>query len=264
VTSRRAREAGDLVAEIEAAVENPPSSLWDVDVEDAIAGLGELQVVSAIPLIVRACEVADDIVDLHDVAGQALAAMGAAGIEALLEAHAHTKNAATRRTLEYALVELGARDERILTLLRRVLGEHPDHGATLLSVYGDPAALPALEDALGRFEIGSNGDGPFANHAVIELVGAIEGLGGVVSDDGYVKLGKAQRAGRAAMDKMSNAFAERSKPIVRRAPAVPAEVTRLVEHRSDPPRLKVGRNEHCWCGSGKKYKRCHLQEDAGR
>ncbi len=23
-----------------------------------------------------------------------------------------------------------------------------------------------------------------------------------------------------------------------------------------------GRNEICWCGSGKKYKRCHLEEDA--
>ena len=24
----------------------------------------------------------------------------------------------------------------------------------------------------------------------------------------------------------------------------------------------LGRNEVCWCGSGKKYKRCHLEEDA--
>ncbi|WP_171842287.1 SEC-C metal-binding domain-containing protein, partial [Vibrio parahaemolyticus] len=22
--------------------------------------------------------------------------------------------------------------------------------------------------------------------------------------------------------------------------------------------MKVGRNEPCWCGSGKKYKKCHL------
>ena len=25
---------------------------------------------------------------------------------------------------------------------------------------------------------------------------------------------------------------------------------------------KLGRNESCWCGSGKKYKKCHLDEDA--
>ncbi len=27
------------------------------------------------------------------------------------------------------------------------------------------------------------------------------------------------------------------------------------------PRPKVGRNDLCWCGSGKKYKKCHLHED---
>ena len=25
-------------------------------------------------------------------------------------------------------------------------------------------------------------------------------------------------------------------------------------------REKVGRNDPCWCGSGKKYKKCHLTE----
>ncbi len=24
---------------------------------------------------------------------------------------------------------------------------------------------------------------------------------------------------------------------------------------------KVGRNELCWCGSGKKYKKCHMESD---
>ena len=27
------------------------------------------------------------------------------------------------------------------------------------------------------------------------------------------------------------------------------------------PDKKPGRNEPCWCGSGKKYKRCHLEAD---
>jgi uncharacterized protein YecA (UPF0149 family) len=27
------------------------------------------------------------------------------------------------------------------------------------------------------------------------------------------------------------------------------------------PSQKVGRNEACWCGSGIKYKKCHLIED---
>ena len=27
------------------------------------------------------------------------------------------------------------------------------------------------------------------------------------------------------------------------------------------PALRPGRNDDCWCGSGKKYKKCHLPED---
>jgi hypothetical protein len=27
---------------------------------------------------------------------------------------------------------------------------------------------------------------------------------------------------------------------------------------------KLGRNDPCWCGSGIKYKRCHMREDLGR
>ncbi len=29
----------------------------------------------------------------------------------------------------------------------------------------------------------------------------------------------------------------------------------------EKPVRDLGRNEQCWCGSGKKYKRCHLRED---
>ena len=31
-----------------------------------------------------------------------------------------------------------------------------------------------------------------------------------------------------------------------------------------PPSKKPGRNEPCWCGSGKKYKKCHLEADQKR
>jgi hypothetical protein len=29
----------------------------------------------------------------------------------------------------------------------------------------------------------------------------------------------------------------------------------------EPPATKPGRNDDCWCGSGKKYKKCHLPDD---
>jgi hypothetical protein len=38
------------------------------------------------------------------------------------------------------------------------------------------------------------------------------------------------------------------------------------EDEDAPPAVKPGRNDPCWCGSGKKYKKCHLapDEEAGR
>ncbi len=37
-------------------------------------------------------------------------------------------------------------------------------------------------------------------------------------------------------------------------------LNRVLHH---PPQeaLKLGRNEKCWCGSGKKYKHCHYEAD---
>ena len=31
---------------------------------------------------------------------------------------------------------------------------------------------------------------------------------------------------------------------------------------ADVKKAETGRNDLCWCGSGKKYKRCHLDKDA--
>jgi len=31
--------------------------------------------------------------------------------------------------------------------------------------------------------------------------------------------------------------------------------------QTDVKKTELGRNEVCWCGSGKKYKRCHLEKD---
>jgi hypothetical protein len=31
--------------------------------------------------------------------------------------------------------------------------------------------------------------------------------------------------------------------------------------RTEEPKTPIGRNDVCWCGSGKKYKKCHLKSD---
>ncbi len=37
-------------------------------------------------------------------------------------------------------------------------------------------------------------------------------------------------------------------------------LNRFINKKEDKEEL--GRNAPCWCGSGKKYKRCHLDNDA--
>lgn len=36
----------------------------------------------------------------------------------------------------------------------------------------------------------------------------------------------------------------------------------LFSRAERPKEVALGRNDLCWCGSGKKYKRCHLPQDA--
>jgi preprotein translocase subunit SecA len=58
--------------------------------------------------------------------------------------------------------------------------------------------------------------------------------------------------------------------LMTRPPAPP--VRQIQTNRSDggsqPVRAsskgQIGRNDPCWCGSGKKYKQCHMREDQGR
>jgi len=248
VTRETSSDLGPIVAEIEAALRDPSDSLWNAELEDAVVRLGELQAAETIPLLVRVCDATDGLTSLHDACGRALSMMGERGLDALLDAHFRSTNGDTRHTLNYAIAELRIRDERVFALLLEILEEDSDDGACLLAIYGDPAALPMLHDALDRFELGSRGDGPLADHAVIELAAAIERLGGVVSGPGLLKLGKVRGRGRSFTESIMAAFRDRPRALVERSPS--------------PPRRKIGRNERCWCGSGKKYKCCHLRDDA--
>jgi len=86
-----------------------------------------------------------------------------------------------------------------------------------------------------------------------ELVQALHQLG---VDDGpvqqFAELAKARREAQPDAMRVSRRSSEpaRSEPAPTVAPPVPMHVT---------PR--PGRNEPCWCGSNKKYKKCHLEAD---
>ena len=50
--------------------------------------------------------------------------------------------------------------------------------------------------------------------------------------------------------------------LLRRAGAPPNDaLVRLLERFEEPAQSDLGRNEPCWCGSGRKYKKCHLNNE---
>ncbi|MGH3787783.1 MAG: SEC-C domain-containing protein, partial [Pseudonocardiaceae bacterium] len=56
--------------------------------------------------------------------------------------------------------------------------------------------------------------------------------------------------------------AARGLALLRRAGAPPDHVlVEVLEHFQAMPRLDIGRNQPCWCGSGRKYKKCHLHNE---
>ncbi len=39
------------------------------------------------------------------------------------------------------------------------------------------------------------------------------------------------------------------------------KIASFFDTKTEDPVPRLGRNDICWCGSGKKYKRCHLEAD---
>ncbi|OJH36102.1 hypothetical protein BON30_35935 [Cystobacter ferrugineus] len=123
-----------------------------------------------------------------------------------------------------------------------MLAEEPFLGAVNLSAYGDARALEPLSRALDAYELEDDVADVFAQQTVLELGFAIRELGGTLTEPQQEKLESARRLRE-----------EWNETIDRWRGSVP--------ERRDP---RPGRNEPCWCGSGVKYKKCHLGEDRGR
>ncbi len=39
------------------------------------------------------------------------------------------------------------------------------------------------------------------------------------------------------------------------------KIKSLLKEEPSPPAVRPNRNDPCWCGSGKKYKKCHLPDE---
>lgn len=200
--------------------------------------LGELKAVEAVePLLRRLAETGPEDW-LRDSLTVALSAMGPGAVEATLRAHDATADDELRDHHCEILADLGARDERIFERLLQQLRRRPGFGATTVAKYGDPRAVPALLEAFDRFEV-SEKPSLFVNQDLIDLEDAIVHLGGALSQDQAAKLAGAMRF----RDEVWADFRAQS----------------ATKAASTPIRgaAKLGRNDRCWCGSGKKLKKCH-------
>jgi hypothetical protein len=211
----------------------------------AVDLLGELRAEEAIEPMVRLLAETDWDTIIHDRLLQALPRLGPPALEPTLAAYAAATDPHLRSHYCSVLANLGVRDDRIYAALLEDLDRDLVLGSGHLAEYGDPRALPVLIAALDRFE--SQGDEPFANQGLIELEAAIEDLGGELTPEQREKVERILAPEMVKRKEWSDLF-ERAG----RSPGTKPQPTR-----------KVGRNDPCPCGSGKKYKKCCLGKERG-
>ncbi len=147
---------------------------------------------------------------------------------------------------------LDAEDERIYGALRAHLELDPIVAAGCLISYGDARALGPLGRLIDDYCIDPDPVRPHVDQDLEQLCEAFEELGGELSER---QLRKRDLVVALRDEKLEESKPDGVGPGLRR----PLELAEPVE-----PRRKVerpGRNQPCWCGSGKKYKKCHLRAD---
>lgn len=214
--------------------------------------LAELQAADAVEPMLRVLAVTDWLSFLHDQVLRSLSLLGAPVVEPALHAWAEHDDPQFRRSLGWMFADLGVRDERILAILLEQLRDDPTTAGRFVS-YGDPEVLPHLFEALDRYQIVDR-ESLFANHGLVELRAAIEDLGGTLSAEQHGKCRRGLEPAEVMRRKLEAALDDRPTD----APTEPERAARAAPARRPQ---RPGRNQPCWCGSAKKYKKCHQAAD---
>ncbi len=208
--------------------------------------LGDLAAVDAVEPMLDVLAATDWDTILHDAVLVALPKIGAAVLEPALIDLVENDDADWSEGLRGVISELGIHDDRIRKILVAELRDEPGAGAMHLGNYGDASAIPLLHDAFDSLRPRGE-EGFLDNQALIELKEAIEELGGGLSE--------------AQEHKIERALEARVQPREEEEDDEDYDADAMTPVRAEP---KPGRNEPCWCGNGKKYKKCHLgQDEAG-
>jgi hypothetical protein len=221
----------------------------------AIDLLGALGDARALPVLLRCLDLEDELDLRVEQAEAALRALGARVLEDCVAAYAASPQEAFRDRLAGVMSQWGLHDERIYAALLDTLQRPPELGANYLVDYGDPRALAVLAQMFDALPIRA-GDNPLANRVFIELRCAIEDLGGHLMAAQQHKFAQADAARRRLVAQLPWDLDTPDESTGRTT-----TVTRAVQGPQRPRttgKPKLGRNAPCWCGSGQKYKKCHL------
>jgi hypothetical protein len=221
----------------------------------AVDLLGALGDPRAIPVLLRCLDREDELDLLVEHAEAALRALGAHALENCVAAYATTTRDAFRDRLAGVMSQWGLHDERLYAVLLDTLQRTPELGANYLVDYGDVRALDVLAQTFDALPIRA-GANPLANRVFIELRCAIEDLGGHLTAVQQDKFEQADAARRRFVAQLPWDI-EAPAPPAGRSAAVASTAAARRPLRTTGKR-KLGRNAPCWCGSGKKYKKCHL------
>jgi len=246
----------ELIGVVEAALaeeQGEEESLASLYAARLLGALGDER---AIPVLMRCLPTSEEFDGLCYEAVKALVAIGPAAIDRCIEAYAATNDENVRDSVLDVLGKSPKPDERIYEVFLDTLERSPELGAIFLGKYGDPRALPALSKALDDVAIPDD-DSLQTYFVLMELQCAIEDLGGQLTETQLAKVGGPDPPRlRIAPHVYQEAYSFELQP---RTPSQPTPLVRPgVLTRST---RKMGRNERCWCGSGKKYKKCHLDLD---
>ena len=233
-------------------------AMLDVDALDwpsiyAAQLLGSIGDSRAAPVLLRCLQHSEEVERLHHEASQALVKLGPSALESCLAAYADSSDDTFRDDIACVLDGFETRDDRIYEILLETLERTPELGANCLAEYGDSRAVPALMKLFDDLPI-KHEDSPLANRVFIELRCAIEDLGGTLTAEQERKFEYSDAQRRRFVARIENVMIDPSVS----SPREPAINPRQPVVRTQP---KLGRNAPCWCGSGKKYKKCHLNQD---
>jgi hypothetical protein len=181
--------------------------------------------------------------------------------ERMLRAHARD---APLIQAELACRGVRLTDDEVRAAATRALEDDPIDGSESLAAFGDPRALPELSRAMDAFQ---HLDCVVCDYLAVQAFAkAIQALGGVLSPSQTAKLEAYRECQTGAWIKGPD-FDELLDPVP--DPLLdPTAWTNLVRTSVawlPPPAtraMRLGRNDPCHCGSGRKYKKCHLEEDA--